>query len=153
MNETYRLSDRLAPRQFWISLGLTCLVLTGMTFKSVKGDKGAFNEYWAIALAGFAVLFYLRTYRQAKAVAASHSLTLEKVAIVIRDGAVEQRIPYEAIERLHVRKSLFGHISFELKGSGISATPFYGYNNMERLVLALSQHIPSNRITGKRLHV
>jgi hypothetical protein len=74
-------------------------------------------------------------------------------AILIRDGAIEHRIPYDAIEHLRIRRSPIGTVSFTLKGSGLSGVPFYGYNNMEGLVSALSSRLPGDRVSGGRVHV
>jgi hypothetical protein len=153
MKDTYRLSDGLALRQFWLSFGLTLLVLAGVTFKLLRDGEDASMAYVAIAVGVFAVLFYRRTYKQAKAVAAIHSLVLGNDAILIRDGAIEQRIPYDAIELLRIRRSPFGAVSFTLKGSGLSASPFFGYSNMEDLVSALSSRLPGDRVSGRRVHV
>ena len=153
MKNTYRLSDGLALRQFWLSLGLTLLILAGVTFKSLREGEDISMVYVAIAVAVFAVFFYRRTYKQAQAVAAIHSLVLDADAVLIRDGATEQRIPYAAIEHLRIHRSPFGAVSFTLKGSGLSGAPFYGYDNMEDLVSALSNRLPGERISGRRVHV
>jgi hypothetical protein len=153
MKNTYRISDGLALRQFWVSLGLILLVVAGLVIKSMRDGEEASMGYMAIAVSVFAVFFCLRNYKEARAVAAIHSLTLDDTAILIRDGAIEQRIPYDAIEHLRVRRSLFGSVSFSLKGSGLSSSPFYGYDNMDGLVSALSNRLPTDRVSGGRVHI
>jgi hypothetical protein len=119
----------------------------------MRDGEEASMGYMAIAVSVFAVFFCLRNYKEARAVAAIHSLTLDDTAILIRDGAIEQRIPYDAIEHLRVRRSLFGSVSFSLKGSGLSSSPFYGYDNMDGLVSALSNRLPTDRVSGGRVHI
>jgi hypothetical protein len=154
MNDTYRLTEGLALRQFWLSFGLILLVLVGITFKSIFAGEDASMVYVVVPVAVFAFFYCRRTYTQAQAVAAIHSLSLSKDAILIRDGATEQRIPFDAIELLRIRRSaLFGTVSFTLKGSGMSGASFYGYDNMEGLVSGLSSRLPGDRVSGARVHV
>ncbi len=153
MNDTYRLSKGLALRQFWLSLGLILLVVAGITLKSLWEGEGTSIVFAAITITVIAVFYCRRTYKQSQAVADIHSLSLVKDAILIRDGAIEQKIPYDAIELLRLRRSPFGTVSFTLKGSGLSSAPFYGYDNMEGLVSALSSRLPSDRVSGGRVHV
>jgi hypothetical protein len=153
MKDTYRLSEGLALRQFSISLGLTLLVLAGLTFKWLREGEGAATVYLMIAIAAFAVFFFRRNYKQAQGVAKTHSLTLSSDALLIRDGATEQRIPYDAIELLRIRRPIFGAANFTLKVSGLPGGPFYGYDDIEGLIAALSTRLPGDRVTGKRVHV
>jgi hypothetical protein len=148
-----RLSESMARRQFWGSLGLILLVVGGWTIKSIVDGEGTSILYVGIAVSVFAVIFCLHNYKKARAVAESHSLALDKEAILIRDGAVEQRIPYDAIEHLRIRRSPFGSVSFTLKGAGLSSAPFYAYEDMDKLVADLSNRLPGDRISGGRVHV
>lgn len=153
MNDTYRISRRVARTQFALSSGLTLLVLTYFTITSLRKDEDVYSTSGvvvAVAIGG--AFYYWRNYKRAVAFASTHALTLASDSILFRDGATETRIPYNAIELLTIRRSYLGNASFTLKGAGIATTPYYGYDNIEELISSLANRLPRDRIKGHAVH-
>ena len=128
--------------------GVVLAVVTASQLLSSTDKKGPlmFAMALAIAIAGF---MYWRNYATGVAFAAGHSLILSGDAMLIRDGPTERRIPYGAIELLTVRRPLFGQPSFILKVANIPADTFYGYEDIERLILDLASKLPRERVKGR----
>jgi hypothetical protein len=99
-----------------------------------------------------AAIVLTRNYRRAVEFAANHTVTVGQQHLLIRDGAVEQTIPYNAIEFMRVRHPPFGAANFQLKVSGIPMETYYGYDNIDALISSLISRIPRERVRGADVH-
>ena len=107
-----------------------------------------------VALVVFAIVCFsfVRVHRHTIAYAANHALLLTQDAILLRDGGTERRVPYSAIELLKIRRPYFGEPWFSLKYVGLTEDRFYGYERMDRLLLALIARLPPDRVKGNDVH-
>jgi hypothetical protein len=99
-----------------------------------------------------AAFVLVRNYRRELEFAANHTVTVAQQHLLIRDGAVERTIPYDAIESIRVRHPPLGAANFQLKVSGVPMETYYGYDNIEALISALISKIPRERVRGADVH-
>jgi hypothetical protein len=132
---------------------MTLAVMVYMSVKWYREGAGYSAVFAILFVVALGIFFFGRNYKQAVANAAIHTLTLADDAILIVDGALEQRIPYAAIESLRVRRNIFAGPSFTLKAPGVSGSPFYGYVDMDRLIASISDRLPRDRVKDSRVHV
>ena len=136
-----------------LSSGLTLLVLAGVGTKWWLGGTLGLSAVFALAIAVvIAGVMYARNYQRSVTFAANHALMLTSDTILIRDGASERRIPFNAIELLKVRRSYFGEANFILKVAGIRTEEFHGYDEADALISSLTRRLPRDRVENSRGH-
>jgi hypothetical protein len=89
-----------------------------------------------------------RSYRRELVRAEQTTLVLGSVAMIVREGSVETRFQYGAIELLALRKPLLGDAWLLVKLEDGAEVRLYGYSDMPRLMSLLSQKVPKERQRG-----
>lgn len=152
MNETFRISERHVKRQKLIYVQMLVVVVAILIAQlwwnehGVDPVAGGLFAVGALAITGFA---FIRAYRHTKTFKTRHVLILTDEAILLREGEIEQRIPYGAIQSLKIRKPYFGgERHFLITCAGMSPIKFYGYESIERLLSALVAKLPRDRVRG-----
>lgn len=89
-----------------------------------------------------------RSYRRELIRAEQTTLILGSDAMIIREGSVESRFQYGAIELLVMRKPLLGDAWLLVQLEDRAEVRLYGYSDMPRLMSLLSQKVPKERQRG-----
>lgn len=89
-----------------------------------------------------------RSYRRELVRAEQTTLVLDSDAMTIREGSVETRFQYRAIELLVMRKPLFGDAWLRVQLESGAECRLYGYSDMPRLMSLMSQKVPKDRQRG-----
>jgi hypothetical protein len=89
-----------------------------------------------------------RSYRRELVRAEQTTLALGSDAMIIREGSVETRFQYGAIELLVMRKPLLGDAWLLVQLEDRAEVRLYGYSDMPRLMSLLSQKVPKELQRG-----
>jgi hypothetical protein len=153
VNETYHISQSFAKRQLQLTSGLTLVVVVGVGLAWWLDGALKLTQFLALAMViAIAGVMYARNYKRALASIQNHALILASDAILIRDGAIERKIPYAAIELLKMPRPYFAESFFTLKIDGITSDKFSGYEDVDRLISTLMRRLPKSRVLDMRNH-
>jgi len=148
--ETYRISDRSLRRQAATTVLMAGVILVYFGYKawSDPADRAG-SIIVALIVLGVMVYYLGSAHVRRVAAAKGHSLALTSDAIVLHDGPTEHRIPYAAIEKLTIRKPLFGERWMSVKVREFGTERLYGYEGIDDLAISLASRLPRESVSGR----